>query len=999
MNDLAENDGNPTPSNTINVNINDQPPNVCCHTCKSTQECEEDIDNPGIYYCRLCWEEYTLSQQQGSGVQYEGSTINVRNGDITQSQTLALTQPQTQAMVQLQTQAESQQLEQSPTRADEEKKEIGNASTREGSQKDGNAALSNANDSSSPAPVENQDNAMKDDAVEAVGDGFFSQSNEMVNDKSDVLHDDVETDGKICGAATAGDMIDEECNPSAKQTEDLKIDDNAVGESSTVFQDEGKDLLDELGEGAKSAETVVHDNTAKSQDNKTLDDVSEQVAVEEKSDDNDNSDSANKSDDEQNNNPIDVPNETNVKTKSTVSDEKSKLVHFLDNDEDPSIMTQETNIASKIDGLLTQAASMSEDEDQLDEDGEKEEINFEYEGVNMNADTAPRPPTIDTSEQIPLSGLTGPSQHLSTKSNSADDQLPETSMLGVAEAEVDADEQASTGQTEETFGSLYGAETQMLPPLAPRATNCSNEKNSSTILKQSDGIENAESQDHEKEKPDNNNSREQSGGISIAPPTSPESNSAKTIHMKITPRKGVLSMVSYPNDEKSNSNDSPKAASDKINSVDGDDRGEEETEQSQILLETSPMSCKRDEGTRSADGKNDSVVLTSNDHREEDFLWLSNRHESSPRLVLPSLKSNAAQKEEANNPIKTTAEEQHSMTAEETDDESMFDNYNAHPLESDPIEDTQTQDLHCQKQPTHLKRLSRGTPKYSSTKKDSTSKSSSLPLNTRATNSSHKKQYENDLNRKSKSKITPKVLHYTGPEEDGESDAEFEPDEHSHSNKDQNVPFQKSEITVRALKQLEEIEEFTKHLPSIEEMRELASRKELRNEILEIQRSHNKEVNRLRHLLNQKEEIIREKNKEISMNHTVIKDRDTTIEKLQEGIKNLMNQVKWLSPSMPTSKKRKHTHAAADDDSDSESDRLVLSALKRPAESSRHKKQTPSTDNASIAKQTGSTVKTKKRQESVSKGDSLRPLSSQMWKELQDKGWKYKTGPEPYNKG
>ena len=38
--------------------------NPSCETCGSTNDCEEDIDNPGDYYCKSCWEEYSESQQQ-----------------------------------------------------------------------------------------------------------------------------------------------------------------------------------------------------------------------------------------------------------------------------------------------------------------------------------------------------------------------------------------------------------------------------------------------------------------------------------------------------------------------------------------------------------------------------------------------------------------------------------------------------------------------------------------------------------------------------------------------------------------------------------------------------------------------------------------------------------------------------------------------------------------------------------------------------------------------
>ena len=36
-------------------------PQISCQTCGSCHDCEEDIDNPGIFYCKLCWSEYETS--------------------------------------------------------------------------------------------------------------------------------------------------------------------------------------------------------------------------------------------------------------------------------------------------------------------------------------------------------------------------------------------------------------------------------------------------------------------------------------------------------------------------------------------------------------------------------------------------------------------------------------------------------------------------------------------------------------------------------------------------------------------------------------------------------------------------------------------------------------------------------------------------------------------------------------------------------------------------
>jgi len=36
-------------------------PQISCQTCGSCGDCEEDIDNPGIFYCKPCWNEYETS--------------------------------------------------------------------------------------------------------------------------------------------------------------------------------------------------------------------------------------------------------------------------------------------------------------------------------------------------------------------------------------------------------------------------------------------------------------------------------------------------------------------------------------------------------------------------------------------------------------------------------------------------------------------------------------------------------------------------------------------------------------------------------------------------------------------------------------------------------------------------------------------------------------------------------------------------------------------------
>jgi hypothetical protein len=43
---------------------------ICCYTCNSNIDCEEDVDNPGTYYCQNCWEDYDCNEsKQGKVIQ------------------------------------------------------------------------------------------------------------------------------------------------------------------------------------------------------------------------------------------------------------------------------------------------------------------------------------------------------------------------------------------------------------------------------------------------------------------------------------------------------------------------------------------------------------------------------------------------------------------------------------------------------------------------------------------------------------------------------------------------------------------------------------------------------------------------------------------------------------------------------------------------------------------------------------------------------------------
>jgi hypothetical protein len=114
-------------ANTNNPkDLNSQPDrHVRCKTCDSTQNCEEDIDNPGDFYCRCCWDEYTVKSQQEQVVNGQLQDVNTCSGvekgstplgsgahntqslptqsqsefDRPQTQAMSMTQPQTQPLV------------------------------------------------------------------------------------------------------------------------------------------------------------------------------------------------------------------------------------------------------------------------------------------------------------------------------------------------------------------------------------------------------------------------------------------------------------------------------------------------------------------------------------------------------------------------------------------------------------------------------------------------------------------------------------------------------------------------------------------------------------------------------------------------------------------------------------------------------------------------------------------------------------------------------------
>lgn len=127
-------------------------------------------------------------------------------------------------------------------------------------------------------------------------------------------------------------------------------------------------------------------------------------------------------------------------------------------------------------------------------------------------------------------------------------------------------------------------------------------------------------------------------------------------------------------------------------------------------------------------------------------------------------------------------------------------------------------------------------------------------------------------------------------------------------------------------------------------------------------------------------EEIREKDEKTNSS---LKEKNDIIKKQSLAMSELMSRLGAISlPASADREEQRSTKDATQQDSDDGS--VVLSALKRPS------KRATSRENQAD-----------KRQRSVSKKMDAhsRPFSSDVWKILQEKGWKYKTGPEPYNKG
>mmetsp|Transcript_16550 Transcript_16550/g.35758 ORF Transcript_16550/g.35758 Transcript_16550/m.35758 type:complete len:2289 (+) Transcript_16550:224-7090(+) len=450
----------------------------------------------------------------------------------------------------------------------------------------------------------------------------------------------------------------------------------------------------------------------------------------------------------------------------------------------------------------------------------------------------------------------------------------------------------------------------------------------------------------------------------------------------------------------------------------------------------------------------------------------ANSNCSSPRLLMPSFKP-------IRSPTKPTLSND---GAEDGSDNESWPGRGHNFNDSDSIENTQ-EDEHEVKRPSTFKRLSRGTSR-SSAHDDASSKISPQ---------SNEKTAKTSGGSGAKRAIKPKVLRYeavtksddassTSAASDSSSEAEFS--DSDDVNNDNVHHLQQSQTDQQIMKQLREVKAMASNLPSAEEIRDIASRKQLADEMVELKKLHKTSINKLKReksklvaQLNNAEEVIKQKDYVIKDKNSLLKeqfeviaqftgtvangksssatkrtppvktkskkkkkakklpqsDSDSEEERDEVPLSALKNAhtstttvadgksssaTKRTSPATTKSKKRKKTEKPPESDSDSEeeNDELPLSALKNAQASTTSKKRRKSygsRQNKSPAKKVeralspkvvvshgsgdASSIETSHSTFTV-KSKNGKVLSPELWRELQDKGWKYQTGPEPHNK-
>jgi hypothetical protein len=517
------------------------------------------------------------------------------------------------------------------------------------------------------------------------------------------------------------------------------------------------------------------------------------------------------------------------------------------------------------------------------------------------------------------------------------------------------------------------------------------------------------------------------------------------VDMQHTQENGLSSALSYPNDHIEKEQSPVKAATLY--------HTQNETQQSQDLLALTPLKENSDSHMKSPttqqkeDNDNDDVKATSDkvlgsaiskpkpivqqksspmkaaSPKKADSKWISrNREEASPegpRLVFPSFKG--AEKSIGN---------EHKDEA--SDDEAWVGGglQSDHPC--DDIEDTQDDYLQQKPKEVSFKRLS--------------AKRSRSPSIDSSTADEAEVEDPDDT-------FVPKVLRYGGDRtkknepcdtrSQSSSEAEFNEDNGDDDDDDDcddndydgsgightAAAFPLSQTDEAIKRQLREIQEMA--LPSTKQLKEIASRKRMSDQITAMRERHEEEINalkrenaKLRNALKKKDDIINENECKLAEKNKLLTDQAAVMTMLKKKL-DIVNETsmeepasvekpkstKKRTPASKSSKKRKQSEEEDAYSSESDDDALPLSALKnnpgkknsavkaqqaRQSSGSSSKSVPPKPTKAKAGGNSSAKVKASSTKKSAPAVSAL--SNDKYWKILVEKGWTYKTGPEPYNK-
>jgi hypothetical protein len=375
---------------------------------------------------------------------------------------------------------------------------------------------------------------------------------------------------------------------------------------------------------------------------------------------------------------------------------------------------------------------------------------------------------------------------------------------------------------------------------------------------------------------------------------------------------------------------------------------------------------------------------------------------NSPRLLVPSFKPiNNTRKDRAVMNEKDVVDDIDEHDGSDEDESWSGHRFKNHTEDLDPIENTQDIDSNMIVTTSAFKRLSRG----------STSKTkSTLECIPPATNVDVMK---------------PKILRYERKGSSSEVEFSYGDDNNSSDEELRQINHQNSHLSQtdqRIRQQLREVQDI---LPSAREIQDIATRKQLSDEIAELKTSYKASIKKLTQEMSKLVTQLKTANDTIRQKDHAIKEKNALLEQQFAFIAQISGACQTLS-SAP---KRKRTPLESDlhgTESSSDDDDAPISTLKSHKTYAGKSKKMPCASFASSSPtgpikkvktglsphaargSDGSSVETSltgnksnsaKGASSVKDKNGSNLLSGSIWKKLQEKGWRYMCGPEPYNKG